>query len=273
MAPRTRVDKDYYRVLSVAVEATEDEIRRAYRRQALQWHPDRNPGRADTGERFKEISEAYAVLIDPRKRREYDHARQAGRPADFRPAREDLFRDLFSDPRASAVFEELVQEFERMGVRVHRQEFQDVLFGGRTVVTSRVVVVAPFSPLVAVAKIARALLFGGATQPRPTAAPARPSVMGSVARLGRRLLGLEPTGEIPAGADAVMPLTITSGEATRGARKRITLRTDGRAEDVLVKVPAGVRPGTRLRLRGKGRAAPDGGRGDLYLAVEIVEGW
>jgi DnaJ-class molecular chaperone len=271
MAQRTRFDRDYYRLLEIAPEATEDEIRRAYRRQALRWHPDRNAGRADAEERFKEISEAYAVLIDGRRRREYDRARQTGRPGDFRATREDLFRDLFSDPHASAVFEELVQEFERLGVRIHRQRFEDVLFRGRRVVISGVVVVDPFG---AAARAARQVLFGGRS--RSTARPAPsgdPGILGSIRHLGRRLLGLGARPEIPGNSDAAMTVRVTRGEAERGARKRVTVTADGRAEEVLVKIPAGTAGGARLRLRGKGRSAPGGPRGDLYLTVEIVEGW
>jgi curved DNA-binding protein CbpA len=269
MAPRARFDKDYYGVLGVAAEATDDELRRVYRRLALQWHPDRNPGRPEAEERFKEISEAYAVLIDAAKRREYDRARRSGRAADFQASREDLFRDLFSDPTASAVFDELAREFERLGVTIHRRDFQEVLFGGRAVVRGRVVVV-PASPLLVAARVAQKLL--GAR--RPARRPSRPStrvdaaggVLGSVARLGRRWLGLGAGS-----GDSV--LRITRAEAERGARKRVVLRADGRDEEVMVTVPAGVRAGTRLRLRGKGRTVAGGGRGDLYLAVEIVEGW
>jgi len=79
MPVRTAFQKDYYGVLGIETNATDEEIKKAYRRLAFQWHPDRNPGRADAAERFKEISEAYAVLIDPAKRRQYDQARQAGR--------------------------------------------------------------------------------------------------------------------------------------------------------------------------------------------------
>src|SRR5207342_2743448 len=100
MAPRARFDKDYYAALGLAPSVTEEEVRRAYRRLALQWHPDRNAGEAGAAERFKEISEAYAVLVDPAKRRDYDRARQVGTPSSFRHKREDIFRDLFADPRA-----------------------------------------------------------------------------------------------------------------------------------------------------------------------------
>src|SRR3990172_10633708 len=120
MAARTRQAKDYYGILGVHPEATADEIRKAYRRLALEWHPDRRAGDARAEERFKEISEAYAVLMDPAKRREYDGARQAGAPGAFRHSREEIFRDLFADPRASAIFEELAREFERMGMQVSR---------------------------------------------------------------------------------------------------------------------------------------------------------
>jgi DnaJ-class molecular chaperone len=73
MAPRTRSGNNSYQILGVLhPRAPEDEVRRAYRRLALQWHPDRNPGEPQAAERFKEISEAYAVLIDPATRREYD---------------------------------------------------------------------------------------------------------------------------------------------------------------------------------------------------------
>ena len=96
---RPRSDRDYYAVLGVSPEATEDEIRKAYRRLALRWHPDRNPGRSEAAERFKEISEAYAVLTSRRRRAEYDTARRAGSGAGFHASREELFRDLFADPR------------------------------------------------------------------------------------------------------------------------------------------------------------------------------
>jgi DnaJ-class molecular chaperone len=64
--------KEYYGILEVSREASENEIKRSYRRLALQFHPDRTHGDTETEERFKEISEAYAVLSDPAKRRHYD---------------------------------------------------------------------------------------------------------------------------------------------------------------------------------------------------------
>ncbi len=120
MPVRNASDKDYYTILGIARDATDEDIKRAYRRLAFQCHPDRNPGNPNAGERFKEISEAYAVLIDPDKRQRFDQARQSGRPGDFSFSRQDIFSDLFTNPGASAVFEDLAREFERMGMRVDR---------------------------------------------------------------------------------------------------------------------------------------------------------
>ncbi|WP_243031039.1 DnaJ C-terminal domain-containing protein [Thermus altitudinis] len=83
--------KDYYAILGVGREATQEEIKKAYRRLALQYHPDRNPGDKEAEERFKEINEAYAILSDPEKRAQYDRG-LLGAP-EFQA--EDLF-DLFA---------------------------------------------------------------------------------------------------------------------------------------------------------------------------------
>jgi curved DNA-binding protein CbpA len=280
MPARARVEKDYYRIVGLHPEATEEEIRKAYRRLALQWHPDRNPGNPDAAERFKEASEAYAVLIDPAKRQEYDRARRAGVTGEFRPRRKDLFRDLFADPRASAVFEELAREFERIGMQVDRHYFRQTLFGGRAVVTGGVFIITPFTPVLAVLKLARAALGGARAGPRrdapePRSLPRPPGILGAIGRIGHRLLGSgagssSSTGTL-AREDVVLPLRLLRAEAEHGGRKRVRLSGDDGVDEVLVTIPAGVRAGTKLRLRGKGGLGPGGARGDVYLAVEITE--
>jgi len=78
--------KDFYQVLGVSDSASQDEIKKAYRRLAKQYHPDANPNNASAAERFKEISEAHSVLSDPEKRKQYDQMRQLG-AFDGAPAR------------------------------------------------------------------------------------------------------------------------------------------------------------------------------------------
>ena len=264
-----RYDRDYYRILGVHLEATEDEIRRAYRRLALQWHPDRNPGNSEAEERFKEVSEAYGVLMDPTKRGDYDRVRRGTGPGDFHVNREQVFRDLFTDPRASAIFDELARELSRMGLRVDRHDFQTTLFGGRTVMTGHVIVISPWAPFLAIARLIGTALRGGRPAPSeslPT--PPGERILRGLGRATRWFFGLPPAPEISiATHDIVVAIRVTTDEARRGVKKQIHLPDGG---DVVVQVPAGVRPGTRLRLRGKGRRRHDGSRGDAYLAVEIA---
>ncbi len=90
--------KDYYEILGVSRDASDEEIKKAYRQLALKYHPDRNPDDPDAEERFKEIAEAYAVLSDPQKRAEYDRYGRVGGMDnfDFHSPFEDLFDDIFS---------------------------------------------------------------------------------------------------------------------------------------------------------------------------------
>ncbi len=267
VAPRARFDKDYYGTLAVGQQASEEDVRKAYRRLALQWHPDRNAGDPGAAERFKEISEAYAVLVDPVKRREYDRARQAGAADGFRHTREDLFRDLFADPRASGIFEELARELQRMGMRVDSRHFQQTLFGGRAVVTGGVFVITPLTSVFGLFRLAQVALRGAGRDPLP---PRR--LVGRLADIGRWFLG-SPAGALKGdqSRDLTIQLRLSRSEAERGGRKRLTVeREDGR-DELLVNIPSGVRPGTRLRLRGKGRRTPGGPPGDLFLTVDVTD--
>ncbi|GAB6267328.1 MAG: DnaJ C-terminal domain-containing protein [Smithella sp.] len=88
--------EDYYQVLGVDKKATADDIKKAYRKLALKWHPDKNPNNKAAEEKFKKISEAYAVLSDDKKRGEYD---QFGSADQYRQqySQEDIFRDVNLD--------------------------------------------------------------------------------------------------------------------------------------------------------------------------------
>src|SRR2546421_11970776 len=90
--------RDYYKVLDVPKTATEAEIKKAYRRLAMKYHPDRNPDDRDAEESFKEAKEAYEVLSDPHKRAAYDQFGHAGvDPAAAGSAGAGGFGDIFSD--------------------------------------------------------------------------------------------------------------------------------------------------------------------------------
>src|SRR5260221_316862 len=99
--------RDYYEVLSVSRESVADELRKAYRREALKHHPDRNPGDASAEAKFKEVTEAYQVLSDDDKRRIYDQFGHAGLEGagggpgfegitDVFAHMQDLFAEMFS---------------------------------------------------------------------------------------------------------------------------------------------------------------------------------
>lgn len=264
-----RTTKDYYAILGVSPEASAEEIKRAYRRKALELHPDRNPGNAEAEERFKEVTEAYGVLIDPVKRRQYDSWKRAGfDPAraggfDYRP--EDIFRDIFSGP-GGAIFQELMREFSRQGLRFDKPFMNRVFFPGFHGVFFGGVFVGRLNPF---------SLFRQLFQAHQTSTPRRveesrePGLLSSLKRAitGKRQV---PTRQI--GEDLLYHLVITSAEAASGAEKTVLVRTDGRDERLKVKVPAGVRDGQKLRLRGKGHDGSKGSpRGDCYIALTITD--
>lgn len=101
MASQDWIDKDFYAVLGVSKEASEAEIKKAYRSLAKKYHPDRNAGDAEAEKKFKEISQAHDVLTDPEERQQYDAIRAMGSGARFAGGAdgsgfEDLFGNLFS---------------------------------------------------------------------------------------------------------------------------------------------------------------------------------
>jgi curved DNA-binding protein len=106
--------KDYYQILDLNRNASEEEIKRAYRKLALKCHPDHHPEDSESEEKFKEISEAYAVLSDPEKRREFNRFGYAG--FERRYTREDVFRNFNSEE----ILRGFGFEFERF---IFRQSF------------------------------------------------------------------------------------------------------------------------------------------------------
>lgn len=108
--------KDYYRILGIPRNASDDEIKKAYRKLAMQYHPDHNPRKEKwANEKFKEINEAYGVLGDPEKRRQYDQFGTVGNVG-----------DIFGSPFTRSTFEDLMKDFGGSGLGF---DFLDNVFG------------------------------------------------------------------------------------------------------------------------------------------------
>src|SRR5512143_2027676 len=226
--------KDYYELLGVKKNATEEEIKKAFRRLAMKHHPDRNPGNKQAEERFKEINEAYAVLSDKQKRQQYD---QFG-PSGFsqRYSQEDIFRGF----DISDLLKDLGFSFGRAGGAGRRGRTQyggfEDLFGG----------------------LGRGQAGGGQT------GDFRDIFSGG----GYQEAG--PFGQ--KGQDINSELHLSFDEAARGAEKKVRFSKGNRIEEVTVKIPAGIESGKKLRLAGKGMEGPGGSpAGDLYLKVNVAE--
>lgn len=283
--------KEYYAILGLKENAPPEEIRRAYRKLALHYHPDRNRGDAGAEERFKAISEAYGVLIDPEKRRMYDLTRGAGigAPAGDRSepgpfsSQEDILRDLLHNREAATIFEELTREFQRMGFRFDDGFVRHMFFGGRGIIVGGIFFGGPFTWGRRAARESSGgfgrriepwgpwLLQTGSGKEEGTGlfgclGRALRGVLSGLGRVARLALG---AGERE--ADLRHDLSITQEEARQGAKKQFRFARGAAMDEVIVTVPPGVRHGTQLRLRGKGLVGRTGVAGDLYLRIQLVE--
>eukprot|EP00485_Elphidium_margaritaceum_P001346 CAMPEP_0202701164 /NCGR_PEP_ID=MMETSP1385-20130828/14273_1 /ASSEMBLY_ACC=CAM_ASM_000861 /TAXON_ID=933848 /ORGANISM="Elphidium margaritaceum" /LENGTH=238 /DNA_ID=CAMNT_0049358519 /DNA_START=17 /DNA_END=730 /DNA_ORIENTATION=- len=106
---------DYYDILSISKDASSEQIKKAYRKKAMQWHPDKNPQNAEEAtSKFKEIGEAYEVLSDPRRRRRYDQGGVTG--FDFKSSHNpfDLFQEMFADSFGDELFGGRFKHFDSL---------------------------------------------------------------------------------------------------------------------------------------------------------------
>ncbi|HET7746015.1 MAG TPA: molecular chaperone DnaJ, partial [Vicinamibacteria bacterium] len=245
---------DYYEVLGIAREASEAEIKSAYRKLALKHHPDRNPGNKEAEEKFKEAAEAYAVLSDPDKRQRYDAYGHAG-----------LGGAAF-DPNAFSDFADILGDFFGFGDLFGRRRsgprrggdlrytldltLREAAFGTETQIQ------VPRSETCADCK---------GTGAAPGTSPSTcPSCRGagqvtfqqgffSVARTCGRCRG--------GGQVIATPCPKCSGEGQVAVERKLQL-----------KIPAGVDTGSQLRIPGEGEAGMAGGpAGDLYVVVRVEE--
>ncbi|WP_456424950.1 DnaJ C-terminal domain-containing protein [Rhodocaloribacter sp.] len=287
--------KDYYAVLGVAEDASDEEIKRAYRKLARRYHPDRNPNDHEAEERFKEIQEAYEVLGDEVRRREYDRLRKA--PFAGRAFGEEPFAGPFGRTPGGFGFE---RGFGGSPFDFGEPEFGEPGFGGVHDLFSRFFGgeepfaetrrrrrARPGRDVRAVVRLTfEEALRGGTQQLRlPGGETVRVTVpegvsSGTTIRLrgrGERGAGgargdLYVTFEVEPhprfhreGDDLYTRETISAVEAMLGTERRIR---DVYGQAVRVKIPAGTQPGHILRLRGQGVRTAHG-RGDLYVEIEV----
>jgi curved DNA-binding protein len=270
--------KDYYEVLGVPRDASADEIRRAYRKLARQYHPDINHD-SDAEERFKEVGEAYEVLNDPEKRERYDRlgdprSAGAGGPdmADF----EDVFggagfgpdvRVEFGEGGFSDFFESLFGQgagtVDGGPLRGRDREavldlsLEEALEGGRRRLSLDSDESFEVNIPAAVREGQRIRIAGKGAAGRG-GAPAGDLYL---------LVHLRPhRGFRREGDDLQVDLRVTPSEAALGATVPVPTLS-GTAQ---VKVPQGSSSGRRLRLRGRGLPTRDGGRGNLYATVQVA---
>lgn len=269
--------RDYYEILGISKTASEDEIKKAYRNLALKFHPDRVPAekKKEAEEKFKELSEAYAVLSAPDKRKLYDQYGHSG--IDGRYSSEDIFRNAdFSG------FEDI---FSGGGGGFSSGGFDDILsslFGGSFGGRRRRSGPARGSDLEYHLTIALEEAFSGCeksvdlynTHPcsscrgsgaKPgTSKKTCPDCKGAgEVRYARGFFSLQQTCSKCAGSGEIVgtPCPDCAGRGKVKKQSKIT-----------VKIPAGVDTGNTIRVRGKGEAGEKGGpSGDLYIVVKVLK--
>ncbi|MGW4560245.1 molecular chaperone DnaJ [Streptomyces sp. NPDC004365] len=275
MSTKDFIEKDYYKVLGVPKDATEAEIKKAYRKLAREFHPDANKGNVKAEERFKEISEANDILGDPKKRKGYDEARALFGNGGFRPGpgaggsfNFDL-GDLFGGQGGSAggnfgggigdVFGGLFNRGGGAGTRTQPRRGQDI----ESEVT--------LSFMEAV---------DGATVPlrmssqAPCKACSGTGDKNGTPRVCPTCVG---TGQVARGSGGGFSLTDPcpdcKGRGLIAEHPCMECKGSGRAKSsrtMQVRIPAGVTDGQRIRLRGKGGPGERGGpAGDLYVVVHV----
>ena len=276
MSSKDWLEKDFYAVLSVPKTATPDEIKKAYRALARELHPDRNPGNKDAEERFKAVSEAYDVLSDERKRREYDEMRSLfGAGAFRRNARAESpfdLNDFFAQQGGQTAGD------QRFGGAGFTDLFGTIFGGGARGAGRRgpqrgrdveAEVTLDFSDAV-----------HGATLPITLRAPGVcDTCHGSGARPGtqsRTCPVCHGAGLVTSNQGAFSfsePCRECQGVGTVVDEKCPECRGSGgvtKTRTLNVRIPAGVNDGQRIRLAGRGEPGERGGpAGDLHLLVRV----
>ena len=276
MSQRDYFEKDYYAALGVAKDASSGDISKAYRKLARELHPDARPDDAAAEARFKEVSEAYSVLSDPDKRKEYDQVREmvgsgvggfggfgGGFPGGGFPGGagqtvnvEDLLSNLFGRAPGDAgpTFGRRTRTTAGGATRGRDVEtdltlsFDDALAGVTT--TLRVAGRAPCS-----------VCNGSGAKPGTMPKPCPQCGGAGVISNNQGLFGFSEPCPTCHGSGRVVPDPCTQCNGT-GAEVR--------TREIRARIPAGVKDGARIRLKGKGEAGAYGGEaGDLFVNVHV----
>ncbi len=295
--------KDYYKILGVSKNATQEEIKKAFRKLAIKYHPDKNKGNKEAEERFKEINEAYAVLSDPEKRKQYDAFGSQEFHRHF--SQEDIFRDfdfssIFQDLGIggdgftriifktgggggfSSIFDDLFSTSTRTsrgGFGGAQEDFmyqqpqpkgQDVIFD---------IHVTPQEVINGDKKVI-SIQTGGFQEKISVTIPKgiengkkiRIPGKGTQGPGGRGDLYLRINISLPPGfyydsdGNIIYDKYISFSDACLGTKVDVP-GLDGSM--LKLKVPAGIKCGQKMRLRGKGLPKMSGGQGDLFVKVLI----
>ncbi len=255
--------EDYYQVLGVEKGTAQQTIKEAYRKLAFQYHPDRNRGNPAALEKMKRVNEAYAILSDPRKRKEYDALSR-----EYGPSAYDRFRqshseeDIFRGSDINQVFEEMARAFgfrgfeeifrESYGRRYQTFEFRRPGFFGKGFIF-----VSPG--------------FRGKRNrfDRSEISSSSRTFSGLSGKLTRYLLRkMLLLKQADRGKDLQDVIILDSEQARKGGKGRYLHHR--RSKELLVTIPPGIREGQKIRLKGMGAEGKDGGEpGDLYLQVRF----
>ncbi len=264
--------RDYYELLGVSKTAQPEELKKAYRKLAIQYHPDKNPGDKKAEERFKEISEAYEVLSDPKKKQMYDqfgHAANAGAAGgpnmggfDFGQGgfaggatMNDIFGDIFGDlfgAGGAGGARGRARRRGRDGADLKTTvdiTFEEAAFGAEKVIT--------------VPKTVKCETCTG-TGAKPGTQPETCQQCGGQGEVSFQQGFFAITRPCPRcnGSGQTIPNPCASCHGSGAIKKRT---------QIAVKIPAGVDTGQRLKLTGEGEAGERGGMpGDLYVQINIL---
>ena len=276
---RIKEFKDYYKILNVTESATQEDIKKSFRKLALELHPDHNPDDPGSEEKFKDVTEAYGVLSDLQKKQEYDRFRAdhfAGRSSSrFQYSQEDIFSSMFQGKNASDIFEELNREFSRSGFRSGNNFFQNVFFGGAAGGIGRVLRMIP-GPIgrigmgIKIAQIVGTSIYAlhkmkkakDAANPNKQQEQKNPLVSNLKGMFGK------PQSDEKSPLDMSFAISIPATEALNGTRKKISYRVNGTTEQLMVRIPPKFPSGGKLRIRNKGHIQNEE-RGDLILSVNV----